>query len=154
SSATSFFAGPPTDAGLPSTTTLRERQLQAGTVFPMHHVRVSSDAIISFARTVDDFIFVNRNISQNRTAARLAWSLASAHAYGYSISPEKGLAVGITTELVRRALDAAGDATTSTLDARAYLPGLAQNHVVAIRFATGLSSGERNLRRTFLLGGA
>jgi hypothetical protein len=44
-------------------------------------------------------------------------------------------------------------AGTATADARVYLPGLAAHHVVAVRAAGGASSGDGDLRRTFLLGG-
>ncbi len=73
--------------------------------------------------------------------------------YGYSISPEDGVALGATTEIVRRELGSFADATTTTADARAYLPGLAPHHVVAVRVGGGASIGDPTVGRTFLLGG-
>ena len=151
---TSFFAGPPSDSGVPSTATLRERQLQAGVVLPVRHVRASSTALASIVRAVDDFTFPDRSVSRNRTAVRAGSTISSAHTYGYSISAERGATVGMTAELVRRALGSSGDANAVTADARAYLPGLAPHHVLAVRAAGGSSNGDRDLRRSFNLGGA
>jgi len=151
---TSFFAGPPSDSGVPSTGTLRERQLQAGVVLPVRHVRTSSTTLASVARAVDDFTFPDHSVSRNRTAVRAAATISSAHTYGYSISPERGATIGMTAELVQHALGSSGDANAVTVDARAYLPGLEPHHVLAIRAAGGASNGDRDLRRSFNLGGA
>jgi hypothetical protein len=153
SNTTSFFGGPPTDAGVPSTTTLREKQIEAGVLFPVVHLRATTTAIASMVRAVDDFTFPDRSLSLDRTAARAGWSVETARSFGYSISPERGIDVGITAELVRRALGASGDASAATIDARMYLPGAATHHVVALRVAAGTSTGDPDLRRVFLLGG-
>jgi hypothetical protein len=154
SSDTSFFAGPASDSGVPSSATLRERQFEAGIRFPVRHVRVATMATASLVRAVDDFTQADGGVSRNRTAARAAWSVASAHTYGYSISPEEGAIVGVTTELIRRALGSSGDATAVTTDGRVYFPALAPHHVFALRLAGGASSGDPTLGRTFHLGGA
>jgi Tol biopolymer transport system component len=151
---TSFFGGPPSDSGVPSTATLRERQLQAGVVLPVRHVRVSHTTLASVVRAVDDFTFPDRSVSRNRTAVRAGSTITSAHTYGYSISPERGATAGFTAELVRRALGSSGDATAVTADVRAYLPGLAPHHVLAVRAAGGSSNGDRDVFRSFNLGGA
>ena len=151
---TSFFGGPPTDAGVPTIGTLRERQVQAGIIFPIRHLRLAQTMAASVVRAADEFTFPDRLITRNRTAARAGWAIGSALTHGYSISPEGGVTLGITAEAVRRALGASADATALTGDARAYLPGLARHHVLAIRLAGAGSSGDRGLRRTFNLGGA
>jgi hypothetical protein len=151
---TSLFAGPPSDSGVPATATLRERQLQAGVILPIQRVRFSQAVAASVARAADDFTFHGHILSRDRTAARATWNFISAITYGYSISPERGIAFGVTTEAVRRALGASGDASAVTADARAYLPALAAHHVLALRLAGGASSGDRTLRRAFNLGGA
>ena len=151
---TSFFAGPASDSGVPSSATLRERQLEAGVLLPVRHVRVATRATASLVRAVDDFTQPDGSVSRNRTAARAAWSVASAHTYGYSISPEDGAIAGVTAELVRRALGSSGNATAVTADGRVYLPALAPHHVLALRLAGGTSSGDPSLGRTFHLGGA
>ncbi|PYQ93347.1 MAG: hypothetical protein DMF97_20175, partial [Acidobacteria bacterium] len=59
-----------------------------------------------------------------------------------------------TAERVPRSLGSFGDATTFTADARAYVPGLGSHHVVALRGAAGVSTGDVDIRRNFHLGGA
>lgn len=154
SSDTSFFAGPPADNGLASTATLRERQLEAGLLVPIRRVRVSQVALASVLRSDDRFTLADGIRDRTRTAARVGWAINSAHTYGYSISAERGVAIGTTAELVRAAFGSTGDATTLTADARAYLPGAGRHHVVAVRLAGGSSTGDVSTRSTFLLGGS
>src|SRR5207253_10992522 len=82
---TSFFAGPPTDAGVPETATLRERQLQIGALIPVRRTRWTETSLVSLVRATDDFTFPDRRLSRNRTAARAGVAMATAHTYGYSI---------------------------------------------------------------------
>src|SRR5207249_10324542 len=114
----------------------------------------SQTSIASIVRAVDEFTVPDGIVSRNRTAARAGWAISSARTYGYSISPERGLAFSATGELVRKALGASDDAAAVTADTRAYVPGVAPHHVLAVRLAGGTSSGNRDLRRTFDLGGA
>ena len=152
-SATSFFAGPATDAGTPTSATRRERQIESGVLFPIRHARVQHAAQFSIVRAVDDYTLAGGGFSRDRTPLRAAWQTVTAHRYGYSISREDGIAAGATTEIVRRGFGSFADATTTTGDVRAYLPGLAPHHVVALRLAGGASAGESTVGRTFLLGG-
>jgi hypothetical protein len=153
SNQTSFFAGPPSDAGTPTAATRRERQLEAGVVLPMQHVRVRHVGTLSILRSADDFTFTTGSVSRNRTPMRASWQTITGRTYGYSISREHGIAVGATAELARRALGSFADATTLTGDFRAYLPALAPHHVVALRLSGGASTGDPTIGRTFLLGG-
>jgi hypothetical protein len=154
STATSFFAGPATEAGTPSTATDQQRQVLAGVIVPFVHARASHAAALEFFRGTDDYTFADRTLTSNRAAIRGAWETTTARTYGYSISPEDGIAIGATAELVRASLGASADATTATADARAYLPGFARHHVLAARAGFGVSSGDSTVGRTFLLGGA
>jgi WD40-like Beta Propeller Repeat len=154
STATSFLSGPPTAAGTPSNATLRERRIEAGVLVPVRHVRVSHLAMLSLSAGVDEFTFGNRTLARDRRAVRGAWATTSARVYGYSVSPEHGATAGVTAERVPRAFGSFGEATTLTADARAYLTGFGRHHVVAVRGAAGVSTGELAVRRTFLLGGA
>ncbi len=153
STSTSFFTGPPSENGVASTSTLRERQVEAGILFPIRHVRVSQRTILSIIRAVDDFTLPDEVISRNRTAWRGGWAIDSSHTYGYSISPENGVAIGMTAELARQALGSSADASTVTADGRVYVSPFARHHVLAIRLAGGISNGDPTVRRTFLLGG-
>ena len=156
SSTTAFAAGPPTDDGRPSTSTLREREYAAGVAFPIRHVRVSHTAVASIVRGINDVSVAHSTGDPTRsrwTALRAAWATTSAHTYGYSISPESGVTLGATAEVVRSAFGSDADATTFTGDARAYLATGIPHHVLALRLAGGTSSGDRTVERTFLLGG-
>jgi Tol biopolymer transport system component len=153
SSETSFFAGPATDAGTPALATRRERQLQAGVIFPIRHARVTHVGRLSIVRAVDDFTLADRLLSRHRVPLRGAWQTITARTYGYSISREHGIAAGATAEVVRRGFGSFADATVATADARAYLPALAPHHVVALRLGGGVSNGDATVGRTFRLGG-
>jgi len=154
SNATSFFSGPATEAGTPTAATLRERQIEGGVLFPVRHVRVSHLALLSMLAAVDRYTLPAGELSRDRVAVRGGWATTTAHLYGYSVSPEGGVTVGGTAESVPHALGSFADASTFTADARAYLPGIASHHVVAIRAAGGVSTGDADVRRTFHLGGA
>src|SRR5205085_3271068 len=71
SSQTSFFAGPPTDAGTATPGTLRERQVEGGVLFPVHHTRVAYTALASIVRVADEHSLPGRTVSVDRTDARL-----------------------------------------------------------------------------------
>jgi hypothetical protein len=153
SAQTSFFAGPPTDEGTPAPATSRENEIEAGVAFPVRRARRSHTATAMFLRSVDDLVQPEGTSTRNRTALRGGFTAVTAQTFGYSISPEKGFAAGVTTELVRSAFGALADATTFTADARAYLPAALPHHVAAVRLAAGRSTGNVDMRRTFLLGG-
>ena len=150
---TSFFAGPATDAGAPTPVTRRERQIESGILLPIRHVRVQHAVRLSVVRAEADYTTSDGSFSRSRTPIRAAWQSVTAHTYGYSISGEGGIAAGATTEIVRSGLGSSADATTTTADMRAYLPGLAAHHVVAVRVGGGASIGDPTVGRTFLLGG-
>ena len=153
SSDTSFFAGPATDLGTPTASTRRERQLQAGVLFPIRHTRVVHSALLSVVRAVNEDTLATGTQSRLRVPVRAAWQTLTGRTYGYSISREHGIAVGATAELVRRELGSFADATTITGDARVYLPAFRPHHVVAVRVGGGASTGDPTVGRTFLLGG-
>ena len=151
---TSFFVGPPTAAGTPSSDTRRERTIAAGVRLPFLHTRVSQAAQFSVLRSSIEDTLPTGTFTRVRTPVRAGWVISTAHTYGYSISSERGVLAGGTAEIVRARLGSFADATTVTADARAYLPGAAPHHVVALRLSAGASSGDSTAGRTFLLGGA
>jgi Tol biopolymer transport system component len=150
---TSFFAGPAAPNGTPSSASLVEREVEAGVVFPIRHELSSHVAQFALARAADDYSLADSTFSRDRTAIKVAWETLTERLYGYSISPEDGVAAGATVEAVRKGLGSSADATTVTADLRAYLPGLGAHHVIAARLAAGASSGDPSVGRTFLLGG-
>ncbi len=153
SSATSFFAAVSSDLATPADVTRQTRQIEGGMVLPFRHIRVQQSALVSVARAFDDYTFATSSFTRERTPLRSAWQINTSRSYGYSISREDGVSVGVTGEWVRQALGSFADATTATADARAYLPGFARRHVVALRLAGGSSSGDPTAGRTFLMGG-
>jgi WD40-like Beta Propeller Repeat len=153
STQTSFLSGPPDERGVPTAATLRERQIESGVFFPVRHVRVSQAALFSVVAGLNDYQFPDVFVSTRRAAWRAGWVLDSTQTYGYSISPEQGASIGITAELARRGLGSSADANTVTADARLYIPAFAPHHVLAIRLAGAVSTGDELVRRTFLLGG-
>ncbi|MCU1385551.1 MAG: repeat-containing protein [Acidobacteria bacterium] len=150
---TSFFAGPALDDGTPAPATRRERQFEGGVLFPIRHARAQHALQLSLARATADDNVAGTTFARDRTPLRAAWQTITAHTYGYSISREQGVAAGATAEIVRRAFASFADATTTTADMRAYLPGLGAHHVVAVRAGGGASIGDPTVGREFLLGG-
>ena len=153
SSATSFFTGPATDAGTPTAATRRERQIEGGVLFRIRHARASHAGLLSVVRASDAYSLPAGPLSRDRTPLRAAWQTITGRTYGYSISPERGIAAGVTAEAVRQALGSFANATIVTGDLRAYLPAFAAHHVAAVRVAGGASAGDSTVGRTFLLGG-
>jgi hypothetical protein len=157
SASTFFAAGPAGPDGAPTPAVLRQRQLETGVIVPIRHTRIQHVAVASILRGADDYTFVDQRLSLRSTAARAGWSTNTAHVYGYSISPEDGFTAGATVEIVRGDSESAGTAgvgRTLTADARAYLPGVARHHVVALRGGIGSSSEDVLGQRSFHLGGS
>jgi hypothetical protein len=152
-SATSFFAGAATAQNTPAQTTRRATEVEAGVLLPFVHLRVQHAAQISIGRERDEDTTVASTAVQDRTPLRMSWQTNTSRTYGYSISPEDGVTVGATIEAVRRALGSFADATTATVDLRAYLPSFVPHQLFAVRVAAGTSSGDPAAGRTFLLGG-
>jgi hypothetical protein len=154
SSHTLFGAGPADDAGRPTPATLRSREIEGGVLLPFRRVRSVRRAFFSVVRTDDRYTFTQETVSVARTASRLGLAASTARLYGYSISPEDGVAVGATAEIARDGFGSTADETTLTADGRFYLPGFGRHHIVAVRGAAGVSTGTPGARRTFLMGGA
>jgi hypothetical protein len=150
---TSFFAGPPTDAGEPTDADAREYQIEAGVQWPFIHARVSHVAFASILRSADAYQFATETDRVRRTELRLGWQSNTSHTYGYSISAEDGVSLAATADAVPKSFGSSPGATTLTVDSRAYLPGFAAHHVVAVRAGAGSTAGSPLAGRTFLLGG-
>jgi hypothetical protein len=154
SSHTLFDAGPADENGRPTAATERTREVEGGVLLPIRRVRSLQRAFLSVVRTDDRYTLPNDTVTFSRTASRFGLASSTARLYGYSISPEDGYSIGGTAEVARRGFGSSADETTFTLDGRAYLPGVAAHHIVAIRTAAGTSTGTPGSRRNFLLGGA
>jgi len=129
-----------------------QHEVEAGLFVPVVHVRRNTQALASLVRTATRYQLPDEDRAVSLVSSRLAFAHDSSQRYGYSISREHGLNAGTTIELAREALGSDADATTTTVDLRAYLPGIALHHVVALRAAGGLSRGADLARQTFRLG--
>lgn len=150
---TTFDEGPPSDAGLATSSTSVEHLTAVAVQLPVLRARFSHALQLSAVRSTDVRTFEQGDQSRNRSAMRASWRFSSAQQPGYAVSPERGVTFGAATELIRRALGASGNATTFTTDARLYLPGFGRHHVVAARVAGGSTAGDTPVTRVFLLGG-
>ncbi len=85
---------------------------------------------------------------------RVTWRFDNAHEFGYSISPEAGRRLVAAHQRTAEALGGDFDTTRSVAAWYEYftLPRL-RHHVLALRAAGGLSSGDLLPQRTFQLGG-
>ena len=128
------------------------RELQAGVFLPLVRVRHNTQALVSLVRTDSTYRLPDRDRRLTLVSSRLALAHDTTERHGYSIGREHGVNVGGTVELARRALGSSADATTTTLDLRAYVPGPGLHHVVALRAAGGWSTGSDLARQAFGLG--
>ncbi|MCC7044765.1 MAG: PD40 domain-containing protein [Acidobacteria bacterium] len=150
---TSFYPAETSASDAARPATLVERTAEVGVQLPLRRLRVSHAVQASVVRAVDTFTRANVARDRNRSGARVAWRYSSAQLPGYAISPERGLTLGVAAEFVRPELGASGRAGTVTADARAYLPGLARHHVIAVRAVRGYTWGDNAVGRLFVLGG-
>lgn len=130
------------------------RELEGGVFLPLPHVRQSAQLLASFVRADAHYRLPDRDQRSTLVSARSAIGVDRTRRYGYGISREHGVLLGTTLEMTRRSLGADASATTGTADIRAYLPGMAQHHVLALRAAAGRSQGEAAARQQFTAGQA
>jgi hypothetical protein len=149
-----FFVAASSDSAAGADVVVRSTEAEAGVQLPIRRVRVAHRALASFVRLVDRYDHRVTQEHVNRSALRLGGATSAARFYGLSVSPEHGITVGGTSEIARTLFGASGNATTTTVDARAYLPGFGRHHVVALRGGGGVSTGDQRVRRLFFLGGA
>jgi outer membrane protein assembly factor BamA len=142
------------DQTAPSIVAVRSRELETGLTIPFRRIRIAHRAFVSILRNEDRYALTGGDVALTRTALRAGWSTATTRTYGFSISPEDGIAVGGTVESAPASLGSEGSASAATADLRVYVRGLARHHVVAVRGGGGVSNGDPLARRTFRLGGS
>jgi hypothetical protein len=142
-----------TDAGTVLNADSRTTEWFGGLLVPFRHVRTAQAVLLGLSAVDQRIDLGAEDIHRRRNALRAAWAFASDRRYGYSVSPEDGVRMGVTAEQTLPALGADGRATTWTADARAYLPGGFAHAVVAVRAAVGSSTGDRASRRLFAAAG-
>ncbi|HXE79130.1 MAG TPA: hypothetical protein VNK41_00120 [Vicinamibacterales bacterium] len=134
--------------------TVHDRSVTVGTVLPFRRVRRTQTLTAAWRlerRVVDS---ATARVKQTRGSARFGWAVSTATRFGYSISPERGVAAGVGLEVSRPALGSDFSATYARADLRAYLPAAPRHGVFALRAATAMSTGDPEGRRTLRLGGA
>ena len=154
STETSLFTALDSETGRPLPVTLSEQRIEAGVQVPIVHIRQRAVGQFSIIRATDEGTLGSREVSSNRTAARMAGAFTSAHRYAASISQEDGVAAGVTAELTPHALGADANATRLTGEVRAYLPALGPHHVIAVRAAGATTAGDVPAGRAFRMGGS
>jgi hypothetical protein len=145
------FPGDPASSA-PRRVWRERRAVSAGMSLPFRRVRFSHSWLSAFTYERDAFD-ERAAATRHRPALQLGWRFTNAREYGYSIGPERGLIAVVTTEHVRRALGASGNAGAVTAQIRAYLPIGPPHAVLAIRTGAATSSGNERVRRAFELGG-
>lgn len=150
-----FVAGPGSpegEAGPPAE--VRKTNVEIGLQLPVVRVRRSQTwlASVAFERQTLKAGQVSRDA--NRHGIRLGYAFSNAKLYGYSISREQGLSIGLTGEFVRRALGADGNADALTAEIRAYPRAGGSHRVLSLRAGIGTSRGDDIVRRQFHLGGS
>lgn len=131
----------------------RERTLDVGVWHPIRRVRWAQTLLAAYHVEQYSTSTASASASLRRAGLRSAWTFSSARRFGHSISQEDGVAVGVTAEVLRPVLGSDGAAEAWTGDARAYVPLWPRHAVLAIRVAGATSSGQREVRRRFRLGG-
>jgi hypothetical protein len=83
---------------------------------------------------------------------RLGWSYSDVERYLYDISPSNGRSMGIGASLADPAIGSQFQVITLTWAITQYLP-LWEHHVLALRYAGGISGGDLERRGVFGVGG-
>jgi len=133
---------------------LRERHVAVGASVPFIGVRRSQvwQTALNLERNTLRTVQSDRAFVRN--AIQTGWAFTSASQFGNSISPEQGIAAGITSEQVRAALGADGDADAFSGEIRGYARVGPGHGVLAMRAAVGVANGDARVARIFYLGGA
>ncbi len=151
---TSLFTAVDDTAGALIPVAQRERQVDLGVFRAFRRVRWAQTLTGAVHSERVSTVLPGVERVADRSGFRTAWTLVTARQYGYSISPEAGIALGATGEFFRPAFGADGTADSTTVDARVYVPLGKRQSVLAIRAAGAVSRGDIGVRRVFRLGGA
>ncbi len=149
---TSFLAVASTGSDVPEAE-LRELNVAAGLQLPVRHVKHQQLWQAEFDVERVTRTWKGAPTDSYRNAFRAAWTVNTALRYGRSISEEDGVAAGVTSEQVRAAFGADGDADAFTAEVRGYWRPGSSHAVLAARAGYGTASGDSSVRRLFFLGG-
>jgi outer membrane protein assembly factor BamA len=93
-----------------------------------------------------------RPIDADRRALRGAWLFNAARDFGFSISREEGVSLGVSGEWTSAALGSDGSAGAVVVDARGYQRLGSRHSVLAVRAAAASAWGDETVRRVFAAG--
>jgi hypothetical protein len=151
---TSFLELTRPDGLAPVPAALREQDAAGGVALPVRRVRHTQRWQAAFNAGYDTLSVGTVSSRRSRPALRSAWAINTGKEYGWSISTEDGLAAAFTSEQVRAAFGADGNADAFTGEVRAYWRPGRGHSVLAARAGYGSSSGDDSVRRRFFLGGS
>jgi hypothetical protein len=141
--------------------TIRSRELFAGTRLSFRRLRWTETLLAGFD-ALTDTIVCGEITSGCRTpesrrdlrSLRGGWLHDSRRMFGYSISPEEGMAIEAAAETSRKPLGSDVDAGAAIFDVRGYRRLLGRHTVVAGRAGFAASWGPGRARRVFSAGGS
>jgi hypothetical protein len=134
-------------------TELRTTDAEIGARLPFVRVRRSQTLLASLAFERQAITRGTTTRHSDRHALRLGYAFSNAKLYGYSVSREQGVSVGATSEFVRQAFGASGNADAFAAEIRAYPRAGGSHRVLSLRAGIGTSRGDDIVRRQFHLGG-
>lgn len=132
---------------------LREQNASVGLSVPFFRLRLGQLWQTAFNMQRHQLSGFTGVHSARRNSIQTAWAFNSAHVFGFSVGPEQGVSIGVTSEQVRSALGADGDADAFTGEVRGYLRLGGRHSVLAVRAGLGAAGGETSVARIFYLGG-
>jgi Tol biopolymer transport system component len=150
---TSFLRLAASRGGVAPDAELREQAVAAGVALPIQHVRHAQFWQAGLNVERHTLAAASAATPRYRNAFRAAWAINTGKVYGRSISPEDGIAGAVTSEQVRTAFGADGNADAFTAELRAYLRPGTGHGVLALRAGYGVATGDLGVRRQFYLGG-
>ena len=139
---------------------VRTREVNGGALLPIRRVRWAQTILMAFNAsrdTVSCETGCEEGIvpsTATRRSLRFGWTYDSAKTYGYSVSAERGIRLGVTGELTREALGSGDNVGAVTADARIYRRAWPRHGAVAARIAGATSWGDGAARRVFSASGA
>jgi len=117
---------------------VRSRELTAGALLPVRHIRWTETWLGAFERDTDSFRCdepCDLPSEQRRRSLRGGWMHDSRRAYGYSISSEEGVQIETAAETTRAAFGSGGNGGATIVDARGFQRVTSGHTVVAGRIA-------------------
>jgi hypothetical protein len=140
--------------------TLRSRELFAGALLPVRHIRWTETLLAGVDAQTDTVTCATissacrtRDGHRDLRSLRGGWLHDSRRLFGYSISPEEGFVVEAAGETSRTMLGSDVDAGAAVFDARMYHRLFGRHTVLAGRLGAALGWGPRGARRVFSAAG-